>query len=506
MLPLHPRRTPALRLAAVASLALIILAAGTLSPSAADARRPWTPSPPRGPYTPRHVWQTRDNCVFASGQMLLDKWTHGRIRVGQAKLRTASFDDEGGAGFRDLASGVTRATGIRLRWSPGGGDPMTWWQLLDRLERDGGAVLFGQYGRLPAAQTRWAPAFARADNDDHAVYVERYDRANGRVWLMDPLAVGGFSGEWIGVRALRRFARFDGDLVYAAATPARHRPTTAPLTDQAYRLGTPVTGAAIIAGSEATITVPLAIVDGFPLPAAHSLAGHWERLGDALGELGRDDAVVLPAVDGSGTMSVSAVQPADVIDTRSADARPTADGFTFTLTTPEGPGRYRLSLVVVPAGAPADHPARSLASLEVRVDPPYAGSVTATAVGDAPMGSAVRVDVTVANLGTVDWRPAPPADAGPGRRVEIPPGRPAALTIAWRTAAGDEVLAGEVDLALAPGERASLVLDLIAPATAGAWTLELDVVHPADGSLVAAGMASTAIPIVLDPPTADPIH
>jgi hypothetical protein len=497
------RRRPT-RAAGLVALALVVLATLAPPPAPAAARRPWTPAPPSRAYTPRHVWQTRDNCVFASGQMLIDKWTHGRVRASQGRLRAASKDEEGGAGFRDLAKGIAGATGIRLRWSPSGGDPMTWWQLLDRLEHHGGAVLFGEYGRFPAAYRRWAPKFARSANDNHAVYVERYDRAKGRVWLMDPLAAGGFKGEWIDVEALRRFASFDGSLVKAAATPARKRPKTAPLVDQAYRLGAPVFAPVIVAGATTDVSVPMTIADGFPLPAAHALTGTWERIGDALGELARDDTVVIPAEAAPDALHVSALQPPASTLTRSPDARPSASGFRFGLPTPEHPGNYRLTLALVAAGAPADRPARSIEPVEVRVVGPFAGSIALTAAASAQVGSLVRVQVAVANLGIVDWRPAAPPATGAGLGIEVLPGHPAVLTVSWRSASGGTYPAPTVDLPLSPGTSSELELDIPAPSTAGAWVLEADVVHPAAGSLAAGGMTATPVSIVVNPPSADP--
>ena len=218
----------------------VALLAGLFAATTPSSVEAWTPGPASGHYTPDHIQQLKNSCVWASGQMLLDKWTHGRVRISQAALRRASRDTgDSAASLFDLARGVARSTGIRLSFSPGFGDSMTWWQLLDRLEHGGGAVLIGMYSRLPSSFSRWNPAFAHSRASRHAVYVERYDRTNARVWLMDPLAPRDFPGEWIGVEALRRFASFQGDLVTAAATPVRSRPTTAPLRDQAYQLTGP---------------------------------------------------------------------------------------------------------------------------------------------------------------------------------------------------------------------------------------------------------------------------
>ena len=83
---------------------------------------------------------------------------------------------------------------------------------------------------------------------------------------MDPLAEGHYRGEWISVGALHRFATIEDGKVMAAATPARHQPTSPPLVDHAYRLaGLRLTGRAV-AGSTVGVKVSLFIAYGFPAP------------------------------------------------------------------------------------------------------------------------------------------------------------------------------------------------------------------------------------------------
>jgi hypothetical protein len=119
------------------------------------------PEAPGGRYRPRFVRQTGKNCAFASAAMLLDKWTGGDMRASQAKLRTASrVPSDQGVSFATLSRAVARVTGVDLRYSPDGGDRLTWNDLLSRLARGGGAVLGGAYSRLPRHYQRWAPAYA----------------------------------------------------------------------------------------------------------------------------------------------------------------------------------------------------------------------------------------------------------------------------------------------------------------------------------------------------------
>lgn len=159
------------------------------------------PEAPLEAYRPRFVRQTGKNCAFASAAMLLDKWTRGALRPSQARLRAASrVPDTEGVNFAALSRAVARVTDVDLRYSPNGGDPLTWPALLSRLARGGGAVVGGAYSRLPRHYQRWGREFASrgASASGHAVYVERYEptRAGGRVWMMDPLAKSArYSGE-----------------------------------------------------------------------------------------------------------------------------------------------------------------------------------------------------------------------------------------------------------------------------------------------------------------------
>ena len=137
-------------------------------------------SAPTDGYVPHRVWQMKKNCVWAAGAMLIDKWTHGGTRVSQGVLRRASNDKKGGSSLYDLARGVAAVTGIRMRFSPGYGDTMAWWQFLDRLDHGGGAVLIGEYSKFPAHYSRWQPSFAHRRNSSHAVYVQSYDRVTGQ--------------------------------------------------------------------------------------------------------------------------------------------------------------------------------------------------------------------------------------------------------------------------------------------------------------------------------------
>ena len=297
---------------------------------------------PSDEYVPHRVWQMKKNCVWAAGAMLVDKWTHGGTRVSQGVLRRASNDRKGGSSLYDLARGVAAVTGIRMSFSPGYGDTMAWWQLLDRLDHGGGAVLIGEYSKLPAHYSRWQPSFAHRRNSSHAVYVQSYDRVRGRVWLMDPLAEGHYPGEWISVGALHRFATIEDGKVMAAATPARHTPTSAPLVDHAYRLaGLRLTGRAV-AGSTVGVKVSLSIGDGFPNPTPQRFVGRWDPVVPSVStnSVSRSRAVI---DNGPAPGTVAAPDPVQAT-TLSEPDRAGRNGFQAALPVPAIPGVYRLHL------------------------------------------------------------------------------------------------------------------------------------------------------------------
>lgn len=244
------------------------------------------PPAPQEQRSPRLVRQTRNNCAFASVAMLVDKWTDGELQPDQASLRQASGVPDGPVGFRALGRAVAAVTGIDLRWSPNGGDRLTWDDVLLRLANGGGAVLIGSYSELPAHYQRWDRNYAALGRalSGHAMYVERYEPDDGgRVWLMDPLGRGrGFEGEWIAAEDLRRFVwHYARGYVAAAATPAREVVTEVqPESPLGYRLRTPrIAGTErVLAGQELSVRLPLRRSKGTKRPKDLSLFVSWTPL------------------------------------------------------------------------------------------------------------------------------------------------------------------------------------------------------------------------------------
>jgi hypothetical protein len=132
------------------------------------------------------------DCLWASGTMLLDKWTRGQRIIHHANLRRYS-GDTGGSNVEDLQRGIRNATG----WTVEVPEDANWSTLVNRyIKKDYGIVLGGLYSRLrPYAGgkfTRWDRGFAnRGRFSTHSVYIQRTGPSGsfrpGYVWWMDPL-------------------------------------------------------------------------------------------------------------------------------------------------------------------------------------------------------------------------------------------------------------------------------------------------------------------------------
>jgi hypothetical protein len=440
--------------ASLAIIALTIVAPVTGLTPATDAYGWRYLGPSSGGYTPRFVWQRHDNCLWAAGTMLVDKWSHGRIRTNQWELRRASGDKKGGSSLNDLRKGFARAIGVKLA-IPGWGGSIRWWQLLDRLEHGGGAVLIGEYNRMPAHFSRWSPSYAARKESSHAVYVERYDRKNGRVWIMDPLGPGGWPGEWIPVEDLHRFADIRKGVVLAVTTTPRRKPTTAPLIDQAYKLGAPSAPGLVIAGRSLAVSVPLRVTDGFPRPAGHRFEATWRPTEEA--------PRTTPAI------------------TRSKAVKSGNGAFRAAVAVPSQPGLYRVDLSLRPAGGRS--PARAVGAVEVLVVGPYAATL-AMATGEVQaIGSRVPVTLRVANVGSIDWRGTATSAAATSPPAVPLADAPAMLSLVWRTSGQPDAPGARIPLALAPGDRLDATFKILPPPTAGDWRLEATIGHPVLGAM-----------------------
>jgi hypothetical protein len=497
--------------------------AGIVAPARVNALEPPRPLPgPRPEFVTETDTRPWNDCLWASASMLLDKWTNGDVRISHERLRRLSGDLHGGSSFEDLQVALRRL-GFRITLGPGGDSTITWGGLLARLRRGAGAVVMGDYGNLPRWYGRWDIRFWRSKgkkkNDNHAIYVERYDARRGRVWIMDPLARGDYRGEWLSVGDLYRFAWFSGGRVQAVTTP-----TAKPAPFKGVRLGT-------VAFERSTT----ALVAVWPLRSPR----RWRFPGaDARITIRRaDDA--LAAAAAAATTSITST---DV----SARSRPsaTAAGRTMRATTalPERPGAYLVSFRVtdrrfgrrvaatspVPAFVPGprrattylhsaapDQPAGG--TLPVWSDA-IGGGMVARAASEQPAGGAMPVWLTVTNSGSETW-------ADPGKRT-LDGGalqRATRVTATWirldrpgstpgdarlgAVAAGDGFATTVLrEVALAPGASVTFDTRVDVPVEPGRWALVIDVVDDVDGSFAALGsQPAVGLYEVVAPPVSDPV-
>jgi hypothetical protein len=461
----------------LAAACLVAVALAGILPGPAAALEPPRPLPG---HRPAFVTETDTrpwiDCLWASAAMLLDKWTNGNVIRTHGELRRLSGDRRRGSSFEDLRVAF-RKLGFRLELDADGDSTITWGQLLSRLRRGAGAVVLGDYSDLPRWYGRWDHRFWRKSGkkDNHAVYVERYDRRRGRVWIMDPLARGGWRGEWISIGALRRFAWFSGGKVAAVTSPTAK--------------AAPFTG----------------------VTAAHPQVGLSDEAITASWRLTAPRAWRWPGADVHVTMAPATDAIAAAILAAQADPRRTADtappapsagvtGRTLRITTalPQAPGAYvaRLSLtdrrfgrMVVasrPVGLFVAGPRRATLRLHVR-----------TALLNA--GDGLRINLSVANSGEDSWADPvrPDSDLGDARA------RTTRVVATWIRLdapesgdehAGDGVADGRLTqvldrVPLAPGRMERIRETLVVPEQTGRWALVVDVVDDVAGSFATLGSA-----------------
>jgi hypothetical protein len=469
-------------------------------PSPAAALEPPRPLPD---YRPAFVTETDErpwiDCLWASGAMLLDKWTSGEVTRTHQELRRLTQDRRGGSTLEDLREAYGHL-GIDLQFSPDGGERVTWSGLLRRLSNGAGAVLLGDDSKLPRWYGRWDYSFWKlekdeeADKDNHAVYIERYDRKHGRVWMMDPLGHGDWKGEWISVRALRRFAwTTHGGFLSVAITPTAK---AAPYADVA------------IADPQLSMTpMTLDAAWGITAPRKWAFPGAtagatFEPADDPLLVAARSVQVTMaapatekarapeeePAVNEEGPASEEA--PA----AEQAPATPVAavagKSLRMTAALPTEAGAYQATLTLTDLRF-GDVVARA-ESVAVFVPGPRRATLWLHVRDQAiEAGQEVAVSVLVANTGRKSWaehvRSAETSD-GP---IPVRATRVVARWIRLDAPVDDTPPALVVLQAvpLAPGKATTVKAELLAPESPGVWALVVDVVDDVDGSFAALGSA-----------------
>ncbi|MBI2763232.1 MAG: hypothetical protein HYX54_05715 [Chloroflexi bacterium] len=526
--------------------ALVLAASYVLTAMPAPALALDPPQPLPG-YQPTFVTERApgiwEDCIWASASMLLDKWTNGATTVSRKQLRTLSGDAAAGSNLGDVKRAFARL-GIVLKSSPGGGESVTWAELLDRLGRGGGAILLGDYSKLPRRYGRWDPAFWKNDGllDDHALYLDRYDRRTGRILVMDPLAPAGWTGEWIPVSALRKYAwRAPGGALWTAMTPAAlpatfdgvdlGDPTASadassmivswPIDDApdgwTYAGATVTTQITPVTDDDITDVVVSALVarDGSLVARDGWLAARDGSLVARDGSLVAGDGWLDPSMrwldtsldpsmpsrtDGSAEPSVTPATPVPAMPFA------TATGATLTATIPlPTPGVYSVGLTLT------DHRSGyevvTAGPFKLYVPGPRAATFNVPADMLVDPAALVQLSVIVRNSGTESW-----VDTAPVPWLPLDKQRPrnTRLIGTWIP----EPLSTDEDrgvtatplpidfgpLALDPGSVVVIDSVIQVPIDPGYWRLVLDVVDDEAGSMALAGSAPGVIGIeVLGP-------
>jgi hypothetical protein len=482
------------------------LAFAILAPLPATAAPPIEPPRPVLGYRPAFVTETDGprpykDCLWSSGSMLLDKWTTGRETIGHAALRRLSGDPANtGSTLDDLRLAFSKL-GHDLPTSPDNGLRLTWSELVKRLAAGAGAVVAGDYGRLPARYSRWDPAFAKQVPAGHALYLDAYDRRTDRIFVMDPLAPADWTGEWIPARAIRAFTwRTGNGIVHAAVTP-----TAKALPFAGVKLDAPAT---TIVDATAVTTWPIAEAPAGWTPAGVTFVATTTRLDDGIAP---PDVLTIRyrAPDPTAVVAVDPWRSPGPSPAALAEGRPWLDGSAVAagIALPAQPGAYLLGGYLLEhrfgerlAGAGEAPP------VVVYVEGPWRATIAAEPTV-VRAGDRLRIPVEVTNSGSTWWTAPPPT------RPSLP-----AVAFGWTThvvatwvPADPEVTlvpppVALGSLGLAPDATTTLAIDLSAPSTPGAWSVRLDVVDSALGSFAALGSVPALVSVyVLPAPGDEPV-
>ena len=476
---------------AMVAFALLFVVAGAV-PSSTAAAEPYRPLPG---YRPAFVTETDSrppwrDCLWATGAMLLDKWTTGEMRASHAGLH-ALAGDRRSSDLQDVST-VFATFGLSLRYSPNGGDFITWPELLGRLEKGAGAILLGDYGHLPRYYGRFDPQFWRNDatTDDHALYLDRYDRAHDRIWVMDPLGPRGWEGQWMPRSALVRYAwRTPGGGLWTATTP-----TGKPAPFAGVKLGDP---AASATSDGLVINWPIdSQPHGWALPSTIATTTITRRT-TGIVEPGTAVLATLPDVTPAGAPVDLGALARDTAVRPPTTVGVVAGAVVATLALPTEPGAYdvtaklveqRFGHTVAVAGPYVLYvPGDRAATIQADVDP-----------RSAIAGRSLDIPVSVVNDGSSSWADPLPIAGIPGAAF-VP--RSTRIWAHWQPDDPDIAVPPPppvpvAAVALAPGEIAHMDLVVAAPPAAGHWTLVLDVADTI-GSFAAAGSVPASIPVTV---------
>ena len=198
---------------------------------------------------------------------------------------------------------------------------------------------------------------------------------------------------------------------------------------------------------------------------------------------------VLASDEGIGSIWLEAPSFNDNVRSAASTRNPDA----LALLDPSRGGRYERALVL--ANAAGATPGEALGSAFVPDESrPLSFAVEAQPELRATAGQRVQLTISLANDGSVGWQPPVETEGSPEPDpFPIVPLEPARLEARLTPFAADSRPLALVLTAVAPGSQSELVLDFVAPAVAGEYSLTFDVVTPSFGSLVATGVEATTL-------------
>jgi hypothetical protein len=471
----------------VAAALLVATVLATALPAPSFALDPPRPLPG---YRPTFVTERQPgpwvDCTWASAAMLLDKWTNGSMIVSRQRLRVLAKDPTGGSSLADVRRSFARL-GVDLKWSPAGGERISWTTLLRRLGHGSGAILLGDYGKLPRRYARWDPTLwtRTGPRDDHAIYLDAYDRKTGRILVMDPLAPPGWGGEWVPASALEQFAWHTGSAVWAATTP-----TAAADPFAGVQLDAPTA-----VGDAVGLHVhwPIDVVPRGWTPPTFRAAVQVEALAEP-DDLATDVAA-LPA-DPSLPRPPSTVTDADTA------------GLDAIVPLPAAPGIYRVSVTLTDNRFGKQ--VATAGPFNLFVPGPRAAGFGVPGEEQVEPGALTPISFAVANIGTETWaETAPTSDQGFGPLAP----RNSRLVGSWLPpeqvdySHPSPVPPPDIDFGPVPLEPGrAMVIDAVvrAPTVPGSWRLVLRVVDDREGAAAFLGSAPAVIDFSVGDPGGDP--
>jgi hypothetical protein len=414
------------------------------------------------------------------------------------------------------------------------------------------------FGTSAAVDGIWrdAPSF-----HDHELGFDSARTPGARAALDPTRADSGFNRSIVWQPGLTAAAMRAGAGTVAKGS-IRPSPSVGPSIDSLTSLGVTVRAPALapagrgasglVAGTRATLSLPVKTPKGVVLPAKLQLGVRWDPIlveppppggpaaasptgGSGVGPSTPDPSAAPPTADPSASPSPSprgrpVASPGPTIPDPAASEPPaivtvapevagsvvsparatlSRGKLRTNLVLPTMPGTYRLVTTIHgPDGVAFDAATQALVPVvTVRVSRPLSVAYGVVPSLTVVAGSSVSLPVRVANDGSLAW--AVPADPAELSEELIDPSvaraHPSARLVArWVPLTTVAPVAGDLHEASAraqpsPGSQETVTLGLTVPASPGPYLLILDIASPLHGSLAATGLAPGQVRVVVVP-------